>query len=168
MAELHGDLAHVDRLLGTWIGRGHGEYPTIEPFDYTETATFAHVGKPFLAYAQRTRALLPDGSDGPPLHAETGYWRFPAPGRVEFVVSHPTGITEVEEGTIATDGDLILIDLATTSVALSSTAKSVTSVERSFRFEGGRVEYRVAMAAVGQPLTHHLAATLERAPAPSG
>ncbi len=163
MAGLHPDLTHVAALLGTWSGRGHGEYPTIEPFDYVETVTFGHVGKPFLVYVQRTRALLPDGSPGSPLHAETGYWRFPACGRVELVVSHPTGINEVEEGSIDVDSDRITIELSAVSVSLSSTAKSVTSVERWFRFSGDAFEYRLSMAAVGQPLTHHLSASLERA-----
>jgi len=162
MPDLHPGLAHVAGLIGTWSGRGHGEYPTIESFDYAETITFGHGGKPFLAYTQRTRALLPDDEFGPPLHAETGYWRFPSPGRVEFVVSHPTGINEIEEGTIEIDSDVATLTLASTAVSLSSTAKSVTSVERTFRWYGDTVEYRVSMAAVGHPLTHHLAATLER------
>ncbi len=164
MVDLHPDLAHVGALVGTWSGRGCGEYPTIDSFAYVETVTFAHVGKPFLAYAQRTHALQTDDSPGVPLHAETGYWRFPSGGRVEFAVSHPTGINEIEEGTIVVDDAGITIELAASAVSLSATAKSVTAVERWFRLTGDVLEYRVSMAAVGQPLQHHLAATLERRP----
>jgi hypothetical protein len=160
---LHESLAHVAMLLGSWSGTGHGEYPTIEPFRYTETITFGHVGKPFLAYGQRTRALV-DGSPGLPLHAESGYWRFPSTGRVEVVIVHPTGVTEIEEGTLTLDGGAMVVELATSTVGLTATAKSVAAVERSFRIEGDRLDYTVRMAAVGLPLQHHLAATLYRDP----
>ena len=163
MVALHPDLAHVAQLLGTWSGTGHGEYPTIEPFEYAESVTFGHVGKPFLAYSQRTRSIGSDAAPPAPMHAETGYWRFPAPGRVEVVLSHPTGVVEIEEGSIglALDGSL-LIELATTQVALSSSAKPVTGLERTFRVTGDTIEYTVRMAAVGVPMQHHLAATLVR------
>lgn len=163
--DLHPDLGHVAHLLGTWSGRGHGEYPTIPSFDYTETITFTHVGKPFLAYTQRTRRVEPDGSLGPPLHAESGYWRFPAPGRVEAVLSHPTGVNEVEEGTIERSSDgATVIELTSTSVALTTSAKSVTALGRTFEIVGDSITYRLSMAAVGLPRQHHLAARLTRQP----
>ncbi|OBG61368.1 MULTISPECIES: peroxynitrite isomerase [unclassified Mycobacterium] len=156
--DLHPDLAALAPLLGTWAGQGAGEYPTIEPFDYLEEVVFSHVGKPFLAYAQKTKA----SADGKPLHAETGYLRVPRPGHVELVLAHPSGITEIEVGTYAVSGDVIEIELSTTDVGRTPTAKEVTALGRSFRIDGDELSYSVRMGAVGQPLQHHLAAVLRR------
>ena len=157
MPELHPHLAAIGGLVGTWRGSGSGSYPTIDDFAYTEEVTFAHVGKPFLAYGQKTK----DATTQLPLHAETGYWRVTEGGELEVVLSHPTGIVEVLVGTAA-DG---VFDLHTSAVVGTPTAKSVTELHRRFVLDGDELRYELSMAAVGHELTHHLAATLRRVPA---
>lgn len=154
--ELHPDIAHLSWLLGTWAGGGAGEYPTIESFTYTEQVQFGHVGKPFLAYSQKTR----HGDTGLPLHAESGYLRPVGTDRVELLNAQPSGIMEIYEGTVNGTN----LDLVAVSVMTSATAKAVTEVARQFRVDvdAGTLSYTMQMAAVGQPLQHHLEATLRK------
>ena len=147
-------LEPVAFLLGTWSGEGKGVYPTAQDFSYLEEVTFRHIGKPFLIYTQRTTHPV----KGFPMHAEVGYWRPQADGKIELVLVHPTGIVEIEEGTV----EGTTIEVATTVVGKTSTAKEVTSLERTFTVDGDVLRYEVRMAAVGVPLTSHLKAELKR------
>ena len=158
MADLHPDIAVLAPLLGVWAGQGAGEYPTIKPFAYLEEVSFGHVGKPFLSYTQRTKAV----DDGRPMHAEVGYLRAPAPGRIELVLAHPTGVAEIAEGTLSVEQGLIEIELEATNIGRTGSAKEVTALGRSIRVDGDELTYTLRMGAVGQPLQGHLTATLHR------
>jgi hypothetical protein len=158
VSQPHPDIAALTPLLGTWSGQGHGEYPTISSFDYLEEITFGHIGKPFLTYTQRTRAA----DDGRPLHAETGYLRLPRPDHAELVLAHPTGITEIDEGELSVSLYGLTLELGSTGIGLTSTAKQVTAVTRSIHLRGDTIEYSLRLGAVGLPLQPHLVALLKR------
>ena len=172
--ELHPAVDHLAPLLGTWRGGGRGDYPTIEAFEYAEEVTIGHVGKPFLAYTQRTR-----GADGAPLHAESGYLRPAGERGLELLVVHPSGIAEllVGEVTVTHYGLLVVLHAGAGGEAgagpenrvgpagrvfLAPTAKQVDATERRISVDGDTMHYEVHMAAVGEPLTPHLEATLHR------
>lgn len=156
--ELHPDVAVLAPLLGTWEGSGNGEYPTIDDFAYLESITFGHVGKPFVAYTQRTW----HPATGAPMHAETGYLRVPRPGSIEIVMAQPTGLAEIYEGAVVGGDVPLVIDVRSASINATSTAKEVTITERTISVTGDDLRYTFRMAAVGQPLQHHLSATLHR------
>ena len=79
-------------------------------------------------------------------------------------MAHPTGVAEIDEGTVTSSGDSLVIEVESTSIGLTGSAKSVRALGRSFQLAGDELTYSVRMAAVGVPLTHHLAATLHRQP----
>jgi hypothetical protein len=60
----------------------------------------------------------------------------------------------------------MLIEVEATVIGRTRSAKEVTAVARSFRIDGDEIRYTVRMAAVGQPLQHHLAASLRRSSSP--
>ena len=127
-ARLHPAVEPLAFLLGRWLGEGKGEYPTIEPFVYDEEIEFSHTGRPFLFYVQKTW----NPADGYPMHAEAGYVRPVAEGVVELVLAQPSGITEILAGTLSASR----LDVTSTLVGASPTAKQVSAVRRVISVDG--------------------------------
>jgi THAP4-like, heme-binding beta-barrel domain len=154
----HPDLAPLVFLLGRWEGAGVGGYPTIESFRFGQELTFTHNGKPYLLYVSRSWLLDDDGVPVRPLAMETGFWR-PQPGRkVEVLLAHPTGITEIYLGEVSGTK----IEMVTDVVARTSSAKEVSAGHRLYGLVGEDLAYAYDMAAVGQELQSHLSAQLKR------
>ncbi|MET9933177.1 MULTISPECIES: FABP family protein [unclassified Streptomyces] len=156
----HALLAPVLGLLGTWTGRGRGGYPSLdEDFAYEQEVTFSHDRRPFLHY--EARAWLIDAT-GAPLRSsarESGWWRLRPEGRVEALITQPTGIAELSVGR----ADGTAVDLTTHEVALAPTAKPVDATRRRYTLaDADTLDFVHDLAAVGRPLQHHLAVRLRR------
>ena len=154
---LHGDVAALAFLLGTWRGEGRGAFPTIDPFVYREELVFEHVGEPYLLYRQESFQI----ADGAALHFERGFLRPGATaGSLEFCLAHPLGLTEIAHGGVRDT----TIELAASAKGIghTDTGSEVTGVLRRYRVEGDTLTYDLDMATASTPMTRHLDATLRR------
>jgi THAP4-like, heme-binding beta-barrel domain len=162
-------LLPLSWLLGTWVGVGVGGYPTIEEFQFGQEVTFASDGRPFLSYWSRSWLLDAAGNRVRPLGTEAGFWRPRPDNRVELLLAQPTGYAEVYLGQVTVTGIVdaqitgARVELETDVVARTESAKDYTSATRLYGLVDGELLWRYDMAAVGQPLTAHLSARLQRA-----
>jgi len=169
--DLPAPLVPLAWLIGDWVGVGVVGYPSLDgDRQFGQEVTFAHDGRPFLAYTSRTWLLDAAGAKVRPLAAETGYWRpaGPVPGgapdagsgmALEVLLAHPTGIVETYYGHV--DGPRV--ELATDVVARTPGAKEYNAAHRLYGLVEGDLMWVMEMAAVGHPLTAHVSARLQRA-----
>ena len=158
-ADLHADCAPVAWLLGTWRGNGHGDYPTIEAFQYGQELIFAHDGRPFFHYLARSWVVDEQGEKVREGAIETGFLRCRPEGKMELLLAHHTGYVEIWYGEAA-GGKL---EISTDAVARTESAKEVTGGTRLYGNVEGDLLYAYDMAGMGQPLQPHLWARLKRA-----
>ena len=156
--EPHPDLAPLRFLLGRWEGVGVGGYETIESFQFGQEIVFSHNGKPYLIYTSRSWALDATGMPSRPLAMESGFWR-PQPGnKVEVMLAHPTGITEIYLGEVTGTK----VEMTTDLVARTESAKEVRAGHRLYGMAGADLAWAYDMAAVGKPMQPHLSAQHKR------
>ena len=161
--DLHPAVRQLVPFIGVWRGRGGGEYPTIEGFGYAQEIRFSHDGRPFLFYESRAWLLGDDGTPIRPAFREVGWWRpvlldGAATDELEVLLTAPTGVMELYVGRI----DGLKVELVTDAVVRTVTAKEVSAGQRLYGIVDGALLYAHEMAAVGQPLTPHLSAKLNR------
>ncbi|HET6214759.1 MAG TPA: FABP family protein [Micromonosporaceae bacterium] len=179
--DLHPALLGLLPFVGVWRGRGGGDYPTINAFEFAQEVRLSHDGRPFLAYESRAWLIEPDGTPIRPAFREVGYWRpvlvasesvkrakrvSDAVGdtageqtdAVEALLMGQTGIVESYVGRI----DGLRVELITDQVLRSATAKEVSEAHRLYGIVDTALLYAYEMAAVGQPLQAHLSAKLAR------
>jgi len=164
--ELPEPIIPLSWLIGSWVGVGTGQYPSIDDFRFGQEAVFRCDGRPFLSYFSRTWMLDDDGHRVRPLGTEAGFWRPRPDNHVEVTLAHPTGYAEIWLGTIEVTGieNAVITGaratLKTDVVARTDSAKEYTGGERLYGLVDGRLLWTYDMAAMGHAMTNHLAATL--------
>ena len=155
---LHPECAPVAWLLGTWHGNGHGDYPTIERFQFGQECVFSQDGRPFLHYLSRSWIIDEQGEKVRDAALESGFLRPSADGSLEWLLTHHTGFAEVWYG--AAEG--ARIEVSTDAVVRTRTAKEYTGGTRMYGLVEGDLLWAFDMAAMRQPLQPHLWARLVR------
>ncbi len=155
---LHPDCAPLAWLLGTWRGNGHGDYPTIDKFEFGQELIFTHDGRPFFHYLSRAWLVDDHGDKVRDAAIETGFIRARPERQLEMVLTHASGFAEVWYGA-AEDARF---EVATDVVVRTESAKEVSAGRRLYGYVEGDLLYAYDMAAVGQPLQPHLWARLQR------
>lgn len=156
--DLHPNCGPIAWMLGTWRGNGHGDYPTIEPFQYGQELIFTHDGRPFFHYMARSWITDAEGNKVRDAAIETGFIRCKEQGQLEVLLTHNIGFAEVWYGHAA-DGRM---ELATDAVMRTESAKEVTGGKRLYGNVEGDLMYAYDMAAMGQEMQPHLWARLKR------
>ncbi len=160
------EIAVISWLVGTWVGVGVGGYPSVDEFRFAQEVTFANDGRPMLAYSSRSWLLDEDGNRSRPLAFESGFWRLRPDNRLEVLLSHPLGYSEVWIGdvTVTSISESAVtgakIELQTDVVARTESAKEYAAGIRLYGLVDGDLLWAFDMAAVGQPMQSHLSARL--------
>jgi hypothetical protein len=157
-ADLHPDCAPIAWLLGTWQGNGHGDYPTIDSFEFGQECIFTHDGRPFLHYLSRSWIEDEKGAKVREAAIETGFLRPRPDAGLEWLLAHNTGFVEVWHGSV----DGAKIEIRTDAVVRTESAKEVTAGHRLYGLVDGDLLWAYDMAAAGQPLQPHLWGRLVR------
>jgi hypothetical protein len=155
---LHPDLMPLAWLVGTWRGKGRGEYPNIEGFQFAQEVSFNHDGRAFLNYFSRSWIIDENDEIVQPAASEVGFWRIKEKNVLEVLLAHNTGIAEGWVGLVQG----AKIQLAMDQGYSSPTAKIVTAGSRLYGLVEGELFTSYDMAAQGQTLQAHLWSSLER------
>jgi hypothetical protein len=155
---LHPDLMPLAWLVGTWRGKGRGEYPNVPGFQFAQEVSFNHDGRPFLNYFSRSWIIDENDEIIRPAASEVGFWLIKEKNVLEVLLAHNTGIAEGWVGLVQG----AKIQLAMDQGYSSPTAKIVTAGSRLYGLVEGELFTSYDMAAQGQTLQAHLWSSLER------
>jgi hypothetical protein len=158
LENLHPDLMPLAWLVGTWRGKGRGEYPNIENFQFAQEISFNHDGRPYLNYFSRSWIIDENDEIIKQSHSEVGFWRIKENNVLEVVLTHNLGAAEGWVGIVK--GAKIQLEMD--QGYSSPSAPIVTAGSRLYGLVEGELFTSYDMAANGQTLQAHLWSSLER------
>jgi hypothetical protein len=157
---IHPNCAPLAWLIGTWAGNGHGEYETIEDFQFGQEVLFQQDGRPFIHFMSRSWIVDADGNQVREAAQETGFIRPQEDRSLEVVMAHNTGFVEIWHGELHPEQPRF--EIVSDAVARTATAKEYAGGKRLYGYVSGDLLYAFDMAAMGKELQPHTHAQLRR------
>ena len=157
-------LQKLAPLIGEWIGRGKGGYPTLDGFDYAETLRVHHdPGDTYFTYEQRTELITPDGRPIRKSHWEAGVIRPMQDGSVQLTCVQSSGRVEILRGRfLQQESQAGNFSLRLQSEQIGNDGRVIRS-SRDWRLSGDHFEYEMRMATTNVvDQTRHLMAILTK------
>ena len=150
----------LNRLIGEWSGVGHGEFPTIESFEYVETLRFTSYANSLILYEQKTKRRNNGTSDFISSHWENGFIHLLPSGEIRINNAQSGRRTEVMTGSLEEKENGFILRLQCT--AFLNDPRMMKS-SRVFTMEGDTLQYTMQMKTSSTPeMKTHLEATLNR------
>jgi len=154
------DTFLIHALEGTWVGKGRGEYPTIQPFEYNETMRFIQVNKALLQYEQKTLRLDRESGSSIPSHQETGFLHQLNDKEILITNTQSGGRAEILRGTSERTSRGIRLDLKSSEFLNDA---RMLSTSRTIEIQGDLLRYEMKMMTTSvSGLFLHLDATLRK------
>jgi hypothetical protein len=146
-------------FIGLWAGKGQGEFPTMDPFDYDETLEIEGAkGFPLLVFQQMGLVT----TTGRPSHFEVGLIKVLTDGTIELGDIGNGMRAEIMKGTVTEKDEITTLDLVSTAFANDPRMIASRGV---FVLKGDVLFYHMYMKTntTDQPKEHlHLRTTLSR------
>ena len=147
-------------MIGTWRGNGHGDYPTIEKFQFGQELIFQQDGRPFIHYI--SRAWIDDDEGN---RCATPRRRPASSGRRRTARSRwcsPTTPASSRSGTASSTPTSRGSRSSPTRSPAPRPPRSTSAGKRLYGYVEGDLLYAYDMAAMGQQLQPHIWARLQR------
>ena len=154
------DLYPLAWLIGTWSGKGQGEYEGVAPFQFAQEVTFNHDGRNFLTYYSRSWIIDDNNEIIKQAASETGFWNIREGKILDVMLAHSNGHAESWVGLV--DGPRI--QLAFDGVINGVKAKEVSGGHRLYGLVEGELFFAYDMQTPSKELQPHIWSTMARMP----
>jgi hypothetical protein len=157
----HDAIDRLRQLEGSWQGTGHGDYPTIDPFEYEETLQLYCNGvEPMLHFEQRTWKRPTEPARTEPLHWESGFLRVVSGFNLEMVNSQNGERVETLRGALKQTDAALIVELDSSLIGNDT---RLIRTRRRYALVNQELHYQIWMATTrNSALTPHLEARLVR------